>query len=242
MALSWSNPVILNKFQESEGFKSLSKEKRLGALHFAAEHGEPIALRQYLHKISDSLPSVKSQSFEKDEMMTAIHTAASAFRPDLVEVLLSCGFKVDTLDNNGNTPLLAACAASKRHASSASCSRTTMCEKLLNNGADMLAKNRKGATPFLLAQLHEDYSLMTLLLGHTLALSDKERSVRLSRVMEAITSEEADHSLCEAAKDLIGSPIDLKLIQKAAAEEELDLLMTCIAGQFVSMKDLQLIF
>ncbi|KAK2763147.1 hypothetical protein FQN54_009783 [Arachnomyces sp. PD_36] len=237
LALAWGNPLVLARFYDHKGFNSLSQYRRTRILHFASKDGEPEALRQYLHKLPVSLFDAESDALYNKK--TPVHTSAIACRPELVQVLLSCGFKVDALDAEGNTPLLSACQAGRLQAAFPSHRRTSMCEQLLGNGADMLARNYKGWTPLLVAQDHEDYPLLTLLLRHALALNDAD----ISQESESKLGREGGIDLYKDALALTGGEIlKPKLIQDAAIKGEWDFIMTCIAGHFVHEVDFQDIF
>jgi ankyrin repeat protein len=243
MALAWPNATILNKFQIHTTLITLPWETKIKALHFAAQSGEPAVLKLYLYKAFGPGLTDNPVHVYSPETRIAVHKAASVCRADLVEVLLAYGFQVDALDARGNTPLLIGCQLDREPPNFNSYSRTQICETLINNGANIYAKDHQGLTPFLIAQAHADYPLMTLLLEHALRLSDLDPSVLKSRILESIKDPEKDRQYCKESRELIGDEIiDLQLIRQAAAKEEWDFFMTCIGGHFVGKAELLQVF
>lgn len=240
MSLAWENPSILNMFQLPDDF--VIQESHVNALIFAAAKGETAVFRQYLDRLPD--PSCNLDHVPLPQLyVTAINVAAGACRADLVEILLSHGFKVDTRDEKGNTPLLRACQAGRTEVVFHSYHRTHMCEKLIQHGANILACNHRNLSPLLLAQAHADYPLMTLLLEHALSLNHIDVSTRRSRILESIKNPETDGVLRLESRAFIGGEIvDPLLLADAARKEEWEFVMTCIAGHFVVKDDLVDIF
>ena len=237
MSLAWKTPQILSRFQTHSSFEKLPWEKKIAALHFAAENGEPAPLQQYLRKLPK--PSSQTENPEYPRLISTIHKAAAACRVDLVDVLLSAGFKVDSLTTNGNTPLLTACLAGRNNFDFYAYSRTYMCQRLLDKGANILAKNDKGLAPFAIALEYIDYPLMTLLLEHALATNDLDVPARRSRILTSIKDPSQETRFCAEARALIGDEvIDHQLIRDAIAKEEWDFVITCIGGHFVGKEDL----
>lgn len=237
MSLAWKTPQILSQFQNHSSFEKLPWEKKVAALHFAAENGEPAPLQQYLWKLPK--PSSQTENPECPRMILTIHKAAAACRADLVDVLLSAGFKVDSLTTNGNTPLLTACLAGRNNFDFNAYSRTYMCHRLLDSGANILANNDKGLTPFAIALEYIDYPLMTLLLEHALATNNLDVPARRSRVLASIKDPSQEPRFCAEARALIGNEvIGHQLIRDAIAKEEWDFIITCIGGHFVGKEDL----
>ncbi|KAJ5218351.1 uncharacterized protein N7498_000450 [Penicillium cinerascens] len=237
MSLAWKTSQMLSRFQNHGSFEKLPWEKKVAALHFAAENGEPAALQQYLRKLPK--PSSQTENPEYPRIISTIHKAAAACRVDLVDVLLSAGFKVDSLATNGNTPLLTACLAGRNNSDFYAYTRTYMCQRLLDKGANILAKNDKGLTPFAIAMEYVDYPLMTLLLEHALATNDLDVPARRSRILVSIKDPSQEPRFCAEARALIGDEvIDHQLIRNAVAKEEWDFIITCIGGHFVGKEDL----
>lgn len=129
LSLAWRTPDILSKFQTHRKFSTLSWEKKIHVLYFASTKGEPAALKQYLSKLpAPSLEPNNPQGPYIQRMILAIHKAAVALRVDLVNVLLSGGFNVNSLDNNGNTPLLRVCQTGRENVDFYTYPRTYMCQ------------------------------------------------------------------------------------------------------------------
>ena len=167
-------------------------------------------------------------------MVLAIHLCAASCRVDLLEVLLSAGFKVDSRDAAGNTPLIRACRAGRGKDDTKAYLRMYMCQRLVENGADILAKHDKGLTAFKIARAHLDYPLITLLLEHVLERNGLDTPTRRSRILESITDPSKEEKFCKEARALIGNErFEAKLIQDAVLKEEWDFIMTCIGGGFV---------
>ncbi|KAJ5806869.1 hypothetical protein N7474_010461 [Penicillium riverlandense] len=244
MALAWPNATILNKFQIHTTLITLPLETKIKALHFAAQNGEPAALKLYLHKaFGPGLSTGNAAHVYSEETRIAVHKAASVRRAELIEVMLAYGFQVDALDARGNTPLLIGCQLDREPPNSNPYPRTQICEKLIDNGANIHVKNHQGLTPFVIAQSHADYPLMTLLLEHALRLSDLDPSVLNSRILESIKDPEKDRQYCKESRELIGGEIiDPELIRQAAAKDEWDFFMTCIGGYFVAKEELLRVF
>ncbi|KAJ5605158.1 hypothetical protein N7510_010312 [Penicillium lagena] len=244
MALSWPSAIILNKFQIHTVLATLPWETKVKALHFAAQSGEPAALKLYLHKaFGPGLSTDDPCHVYSQETRIAVHKAASVCRADLVEVLLAYGFRVDALDARGNTPLLIGCQLGREQPSFNSYARTQICETLIDNGANIYIKNHQGLSPFFIAHAHADYPLMTLLLEHALRLSDLDPSILKCRILESIKDPDKDRQYCKESRELIGDEIvDSQLIRQAAAKDEWDFFMTCVGGQFVGKEELLRVF
>lgn len=231
MSLAWKSSNILSIFQNHSHFEHLSWEAKIKALHFAAESGEPAPLKQYLRKLPQ--PPTDVHDYEYPGMVLAIHHCAASCRADLLEVLLSAGFKVDSRDAAGNTPLILACRAGRGKNDTKAYSRTYMCQRLIENGADILAKHDGGLTAFKIARAHRDYPLLTLLLERVLEMNGLDTQTRRSRILESIADPSKEEKFCKEARALIGNEIfETKLIQDAVLKEEWDFIMTCIGGSF----------
>lgn len=240
MSLAWENPSIFNLFRLPEDFAV--EKVHVNALIFAAAKGEPKVFRQYLDRLPD--PSCNLDCVPLPNLyVTAINVAAGACRVDLVEMLLAHGFNIDTLDEKKNTPLLRACQAGRTEDEFYSYNRTHMCEKLIQHGANILARSDRGFTPFLIAQAHGDYPMMTLLLERALSLHQIDVSTRRSRILETITDPKKDRKFCKLSKSIMGDEIiEPRLLSNAVKNDEWEFVMTCIAGHFVEKKDLEGIF
>ncbi|KAJ5151046.1 uncharacterized protein N7482_010298 [Penicillium canariense] len=239
MSLTWENPSIFTMFRLPQTFDI--RDIHVNALIFAAGKGEPAVFRQYLSRLPnpsrelDRVPLYLQQRY-----VTAINTAAAACRVDVVDLLLAHGFKVDTPDLHKSTPLLRACQAGRLNSDFNPYNRTYMCEKLLGSGANILAKDTKGLTPFLVAQAHADYPLMTLFLDHVLSLNDIDVSARRSRILQSIKSPGRDEEFCRASRALIGDEfIEPSILADAVNQDEWEFIMTCIGGHFVGKQDLR---
>lgn len=236
MSLVWENPSIFNMFKLPNHFAV--ERLHINALIFAAAKGEPAVFRQYLDRLPDPSRNLDCVPLPK-LYVTAINVAAGACRVDLVEMLLAHGFNVDTLDEKNNTPLLRACQAGRTEAEFFSYNRTHMCETLIQHGANTLARNDWGLTPFLVAQTHADYPLMTLLLSQ----HQDDLSTRISRLLESIKDPKVDDEYRRSSRALIGGEIiEPQLLQDAAQKDEWEFVMTCVAGHFVNKQDLKSIF
>ncbi|KAJ5527937.1 hypothetical protein N7513_012096 [Penicillium frequentans] len=240
MALAWPNASVLNKFQIHTPLSELSWKKRVKALHFAADNGEPAALKLYLYKAFGSGQSDDNPYFlDHKDVEVALHKATAACRADLVDVMLAYGFKVDALDAKSNTPLLIGCQIGREHPLINQYTRTNICEILLANGASICRKNNRGMSPLSIAQAHKDYPLMTLLLEHALELGDLDQPKLRSRMLMSIKDPEKDSEHCKESRALIRDEmIHLELIQQATKEQEWDFVMTCIRGQFINKQEL----
>jgi ankyrin repeat protein len=240
MSLAWENPSIFNLFRLPENF--VVEKVHVNALIFAAAKGEPKVFRQYLDRLPDPSRNLARVPFPK-LYVTAINVAAGACRVDLVEMLLAHGFNVDTRDERKNTPLLQACQAGRTEVEFYAYNRTHTCEKLIQHGANMFARSDQGLTPFLIAQAHGDFPLMTLLLERALALRDIDVSTRRSRILESIRDPEKDRTFCRLSKSIMGDKIiEPRLLSDAVKNDEWEFVMICIAGHFVDKKDLEGIF
>jgi ankyrin repeat protein len=236
MSLVWENTSIFNMFRLPDHFAV--ERFHVNALIFAAAKGERTVFRQYLERLPDPSRNLDCVPLPK-LYVTAINVAAGACRVDLVEMLLAHGFSTDTLDEKKNTPLLRACQAGRIEVEFFAYHRTHMCETLIKHGADTLARNDRGLTPFLVAQTHADYPLMTLLLSQ----HQKDPSTRISRILKSIKQPDIDDEYCRSSRALIGGEIiEPQLLWDAAQKDEWEFVMTCIAGHFVNKEDLRSIF
>lgn len=112
-----------------------------------------------------------------------------------------------------------------------------MCEKLIQHDANILACNEEGISPFLVAQAHADYPLMTLFLENALLVNHIDVSMRHSRILKSIKNPEVDDLSHVGSRALIGGEtIDPLFVSDAAEKEEWGFVMTCIAGHFVVKK------
>ncbi|KAJ5946758.1 hypothetical protein N7454_003597 [Penicillium verhagenii] len=245
MALAWPNTSILSKFQTLNTFNTLQWEKKIVALHFAAEHAEPAALTLFLHKAFGSGLSADNPVFlyHKD-FSIALHKAILACRADLVEAMLSYGFQANSLDSNGNTPLLIACQIGRDGSPSTNpYARTPICEMLLAHGAKICKTEGRDMTPFFIAHAHKDYPLMTLLLEHALGLGNFDSARLRARMLESIKDPEKSTQYSNESRALIGDEIiDPQVVLQAATEGEWEFIMTCIGGQFISKEQLRQVF
>ncbi|KAJ5140657.1 hypothetical protein N7448_004065 [Penicillium atrosanguineum] len=232
MSLAWESSNILSRFQNHSYFEQISWEAKLKALYFAAESGEPKPLKEYLRKLPK--PPTQVYDCEYPGMVSAIHKCAASCRADLLEVLLSAGFKVDSRDAAGNTPLIIASRAGRGKNDTHAYLRTYTCQRLIENGADILAKHNGGLTAFKIARAHRDYPLMTLFLERVLEMNDLDTQARRSRILDSITDPSKEKEFCKEARAMIGNEIfEAKLIQDAVLKEEWDFIMTCIGGCFI---------
>ncbi|KAJ5939396.1 hypothetical protein N7466_002530 [Penicillium verhagenii] len=245
MALAWPNTSILSKFQTLSSFNTLQWERKIVALHFAAERAEPAALTLFLHKAFGSGLSTDNPVFlyHKD-VSIALHKAILACRADLVEAMLSYGFQVNSLDSNGNTPLLIACQLGRDGSPSTNTyARTPICEMLLAHGAKIYKTEGRDMTPFFIAHAHKDYPLMTLLLEHALELGNLDSVKLRARMLESIKDLEKSSQYPDESRALIGDEvIDPQVVLQATTEGEWEFIMTCIGGQFISKEELRQVF
>ncbi|KAJ6103208.1 hypothetical protein N7486_005635 [Penicillium sp. IBT 16267x] len=244
MALAWPNASVLNKFQLHSTLRALPWEKKVEALHFAAESGEPAVLKVYLHKAFGSgLSADNPVFFYHKDVAIALHKATSACRADLIDVMLAYGFQVDALDANGDTSLLIGCQIGREGPPINQYTRINICEMLLANGASICKKNGRGLTPLTIAQSYKDYPLMTLLLEHALRLGGLDQPKLRSRMLESIKDPEKDSQYCKESRALIDDEmIDPELIRQATTEEEWEFVMTSIRGRFINKEELRQVF
>jgi ankyrin repeat protein len=96
---------------------------------------------------------------------TALHYAAQGFRQDNIELLIGRGMDVNVKDRQGNTPLhtLAMNKGDAADKPKARQNQLAAAKLLLDKGANPLAKNRLGETPFLLADDEDNFSLKKLI-------------------------------------------------------------------------------
>ncbi|KAJ5286974.1 hypothetical protein N7478_002660 [Penicillium angulare] len=241
MALSWPNASILIKFQISKKLETLSFETKVAALYFAAENSEPGTLRLFLSKaFGPVLRENRPVFLYRRDVDIAVHKAVLASRADLLGTLLDYGLRVDPEDDDGNTPLLLACLMGRKRPGFDQYSRANVCVTLINHGANIKSKNKRGINPFSIAQAHTDYHVMSLLLDHAFRLSDLDAK---SRMLDSIKGPEKDKQHCQESRELIGDEtIDLQLLKQAAIKEEWSFFMACIGGNFVGKNDLLQIF
>ncbi|KAJ5668886.1 hypothetical protein N7462_009956 [Penicillium macrosclerotiorum] len=237
MSLAWENASVFQKFQQHPSSRTMSMSSHIAALHFAAGQGEPIVLAQYLSTLSQAILNVQRR------YATTIHAAAATCRVDLLEVLVAYRFDPRIADHYGNTALLVAAQAGRSKTEFYAYYRTYMCEKLLQSGADLLAKNYKNQTPFQIARAHGDCPLMTLFLQHVLTTNAIDTAKKRARIVATLRNPADDEKNCEEARRAIGDElIDPQLVAYAASVEEWDFVMTCIGGHFVSKTALRTAF
>ena len=244
MALAWPNASILNKFQIGQRLNTLPWSAKVAALHFGAQKGEPAALRLFLSKALRFTGSEDgAELFYHRDIEIAVHKATSAGRADLLEALLDHGLRVNPTDANGNTPLIVGCRIDREEPSESQYSRAHICELLVNRGADILKKNKNGASAFSIAQGHADYPLMTLLMEHALKDGDLDSPKLRPGILESLKNPDKDQQYSEECRELIGNEmVDMNLLQQAAQNEEWEFFMTCIGGLFVTKSELLKIF
>lgn len=92
-------------------------------------------LRLYLTK--QRPPFIVSEHHNR----SLLHFAAQAGRPEIIEMLIDAGEKVDVKDDGGNTPLHEAAGSDRRQ----------VVRLLLNRGSDINARNARNETPLMLA-------------------------------------------------------------------------------------------
>ncbi|KAL4902358.1 hypothetical protein BDW74DRAFT_180863 [Aspergillus multicolor] len=164
IALTFPGITTLRVILEHYGTCFLPRDVLTNTLLVAAEFGTPEALTLYLEFLRPIL--VEHNARDRITGLPAVHRAVTAYREDLVRVLLAHGFDINNLDSEGNTPLILVCStARERLTGSNAAKRDATCEYLLHKGGNILAAN-KGRTPFLIALGNKDFSLMTLLLRH----------------------------------------------------------------------------
>ena len=122
---------------------SLDRDGR-SALHYAANEGNILAVRELLEAGSDpGLPDRHG--------WTPLHFAAQASSADVAAALLDAGVDVDARDEHGITPLFRAVFNSR--------GRGDVIELLRARGANPFAANTHGRTPVGLARLVANYDV-----------------------------------------------------------------------------------
>lgn len=244
LALEMPSDTILKKFLSHPSFTNYSQKARLDTLLNAASSGEPEPFKEYLQHILLPSPEVEAPVFTyRDELITALHKAASALRGDIMQVILSSGCEVDARDADGNTPLLIACQSGREKSQNNVYSRTYICEKLVERGADVRARNHKSITPIYAAQLHKDVHLMAIFFEKVLLQEGMDLAERCSQISSVIKDQSLDIDYCEKSKSLIGYEISyVQLIREAVEHGQWDFVMTCVSAPFVRKEELRLVF
>jgi ankyrin repeat protein len=110
-------------------------------LHLAMKHLSYVERRKVVPLLVSD-PNVQNKSG-----MTPLHLAASICDPELIELLIKHGARVDAATEKGDTPL-----------HMATCPQAV--DILVRHGADPLAKNRDGYTPLHVAAAEDDYEVV----------------------------------------------------------------------------------
>ncbi|KAJ5102940.1 hypothetical protein N7532_003469 [Penicillium argentinense] len=245
VALRWESSSTLTKFQLHREFDSLSWDDKIKVLWFAARNGHHTSLRLFLSKIIGSqwlYPQSPAYQY-RDSISKAIHIAVKACQVENANALLSFGVRVDTPDSRGNTPLLLACQIGRLEQGFNPYHRAYMCEMLVNNGADILARNHSYQTIIALAQAYADFPLMTLLLEHTLNVNNFDQETKRNRIIKSIRSDRKGEVYNKEAEALIGNEsIKPGFLRSAAAKSEWEFVMTCLAGQFMKKEKIKEVF
>ena len=102
------------------------------------------ATRQAADPAVNFLPEIGHQIYAGD---TALHFAAAAYRPRMVEQLLGAGAAVRARNRRGGEPLHAACFGNPNSPAWNPAAQVATIESLIGAGADPNAGNLEGATP-----------------------------------------------------------------------------------------------
>lgn len=241
IALASKDASILKEFLNHSGIHSLSHASLIEALFWAAANGEPATLAVYLPFLYRTLP--RTEDINYTDAAVAVHCAAKACRVDLMEVLLSHGFHLESLDSEGNTPLISACKANRIQPPNNvdSEKRNSMCEYLLHRGANILAANKTHQTPFLIAHQSQDLPLMTLLLDHAVEANKQAPSSHLKSLLHYVLAD-SEEPLPTLPRQNVIRLFDDKTTGKELFDAALDnenwhLATYLLAGKFV--EDLQ---
>lgn len=163
-------------------------------MHLAANHGDDKTVKKLLAKGED--PEAQSIFGE-----SALHRAVRSGSVDLVGALLAAGAPVNGLDASGKTPLMTVCGTKS---SKYKPGHLAAVVKLLENGADALATDKKGHTSLGRAAANGHVSIVLLLLKVEGAVAD-------------VTDEQGRTPLMEAARGKHVKIVELLLkLDKAA--------------------------
>jgi hypothetical protein len=169
----------------------------------------------------------------------AVHYAAEACRVDLVQVLLSHGFDLESLDSEGNTPLISACKGNRIQPTSNvhSEKRASMCEYLLYRGANILAADKAHQTPFSIAVQYQDLPLMTLLLDHAVEANTQAPYSHLQSLIHYVLEDSEEPPPTLPRQNIIklfdDKTIGKELFNTALDNENWHLATALFAGKFV---------
>lgn len=132
------------------------------AVHLAAELGTAPVLTTILDK---TVTKPVQLNVADNKGRTALHCAAQAFNTVNVELLLTRGMDINIKDRLGNTPLHSVCLSKATGADKqkAHQNQLAVAKLLLDKGANALAKNRAGDTPFDLADNADNFVLKKLI-------------------------------------------------------------------------------
>lgn len=186
IAFTLEDASILKDFLDHSDIHSWSHASLIEALLYAAVDGEPETLAAYLQFVYRALSRTKGIDYT--DAAVAINYAAEACRVDLVQVLLSHEFNLESLDSEGNTPLISACKANRIQPPNNvdSEKRKSMCEYLLCRGANILAVDKAHQTPFFIARRYQDLPLMALLLDHAVEANKQSPSSHLRSLLHYV--------------------------------------------------------
>jgi ankyrin repeat protein len=107
---------------------------------------------------------------------TAMHIAAAECRVEGVELLLSYGAKVESLDNSGASPLMDCCGSKQSRS-------VEVAQLLISRGADINLMNDAGLTPMAAAIMAGNLTMVTFLASQTSFDLSTQMVGRASRVV-----------------------------------------------------------
>jgi uncharacterized protein len=126
-------------------------------LNTADAHGQTLLMETVLEKREDLVKLLLEHTADPQrrdhEHAPALHFAAAAHLPRIVQLLLDKGAEVDAQDNHGNTPLFRALSTYRGEANG------DAIWALMLAGADRTIKNAHGQSPEDLAKQPSNYDL-----------------------------------------------------------------------------------
>lgn len=237
LAFTPKDASLLKKFLNHPGIHSWSHASLIDALFHAAAYGEPATVAVYLQFLYPMLSRTKD--IDHIDAAVAVQYAAEACRVDLVQVLLSHGFNLESLDSEGNTPLISACKGNRIQPTSNARSekRNSMCEYLLRRGANILAADKHHQTPFSVAHQYQDLPLMTLLLDHAVEANTQTPSSHLQSLLHYVLADSKEPPPPLPRQNTIklfdDKTIGKELFDTALDNENWHLATNLFAGKFV---------
>ncbi|ERF74033.1 hypothetical protein EPUS_03848 [Endocarpon pusillum Z07020] len=209
-AVLTKSPALVEKLLNHNVYHLAQETSSQTILHLAAAQADAATIRVLLDKLLHT--GVLSINAVNGTLQTPLHVAALAARVGIAQVLLEYKPKIDTLDVDGATPLLAACRSSKQRVIDANGNRTEFVDLLVEKGADLRVYDYKEQGAWVLAREYQDFNLMAYILD------------KLSQ-MDCLH----DHV---TYKD----PVDRELIEWAIQQDEWDFVTTCLGTGAIGSK------